>query len=262
MGASSASLPTGPAPQGAEPLCVSGTAASPLRVGRATLFNGDCSALMADLPKADVVIMDPPYGVGIKYGPNYDDARKDYWDWFRDTLAGIRAYCPHVLFTHRVAALRHIHDADWVSVWHKPGSFGARVGNSYVLPHWEPIFMYGIHGTGTKSAYMADVISINPEKANAGISGMGREKWDAEGFAAHPTPKPIALMKKLISVAAPEPGMTVCDPFMGSGTTGVAAVQMGRNFIGCEIEPRHFASSCKRIEDAQRQGDFFVEQAA
>jgi DNA modification methylase len=55
---------------------------------------------------------------------------------------------------------------------------------------------------------------------------------------------------------------TILDPFMGSGTTGVAAVQMGRSFIGCEIEPDFFDIACKRIEDAQRQGDFFVDAAA
>ena len=52
---------------------------------------------------------------------------------------------------------------------------------------------------------------------------------------------------------------TILDPFMGSGTTGVAAVQMGRKFIGIEREPKYFEIACKRIEDAQRQVDFFVE---
>ena len=55
---------------------------------------------------------------------------------------------------------------------------------------------------------------------------------------------------------------TILDPFMGSGTTGVAAVQMGRKFIGIERDEKYFQIACKRIEDAQRQGDFFVESAA
>jgi DNA modification methylase len=64
-------------------------------------------------------------------------------------------------------------------------------------------------------------------------------------------------------IAASVPaGGTACDPFMGSGTTGVAAVQMGRSFIGIEREPRYFDIACKRIEDAQRQGDFFTGAAA
>lgn len=55
------------------------------------------------------------------------------------------------------------------------------------------------------------------------------------------------------------PGETVCDPFMGAGTTGVAAVLEGRNFIGVEIDPAAFDIACKRIEDAQRQGDFLID---
>jgi DNA modification methylase len=55
---------------------------------------------------------------------------------------------------------------------------------------------------------------------------------------------------------------SILDPFMGSGTTGVAAVQMGKRFIGIEREPKYFDIACKRIEDAQRQGDMFIEAAA
>jgi DNA modification methylase len=59
-----------------------------------------------------------------------------------------------------------------------------------------------------------------------------------------------------------QPGQTVLDPFMGSGTTGVAAVMVGRNFIGIERDETHFAAACKRIEQAQRQGDFFIQGEA
>lgn len=57
-------------------------------------------------------------------------------------------------------------------------------------------------------------------------------------------------------------GDLILDPFMGSGTTGVAAVQMARNFIGIECVPAYFDIACRRIEDAQRQGDLFVGNAA
>jgi len=77
----------------------------------------------------------------------------------------------------------------------------------------------------------------------------------------HPTQKPVEVMKWCIG-HLPEPNNIILDPFMGSGTTGVAAVQMGRRFIGIEREERYFEIACKRIEDAQRQGDFFVENAA
>ena len=75
----------------------------------------------------------------------------------------------------------------------------------------------------------------------------------------HPTQKPVPLMKWCLGFL-PD-AQTILDPFMGSGTTGVAAVQMGRDFIGIEREPRYFDIACRRIEDAQRQGDLFLEAA-
>jgi hypothetical protein len=77
----------------------------------------------------------------------------------------------------------------------------------------------------------------------------------------HPSPKPVAYMRRLIERVS-EQGETVCDPFLGSGTTGVACVELGRNFIGIERDETYFELACRRIEQAQRQGDFFVDQAA
>ena len=71
----------------------------------------------------------------------------------------------------------------------------------------------------------------------------------------HPTEKPIDLMRHLVSRCAAE---TIIDPFMGSGSTGVAAVLEGRKFVGLEVEPSYFDIACKRIEDAQKQGDLFI----
>lgn len=82
--------------------------------------------------------------------------------------------------------------------------------------------------------------------------------YPAPSDRSHPTQKPVPLMTDLIGLFD---GPAILDPFMGSGTTGVAAVQMGRDFIGIEREERYFDIACKRIEDAQRQGDFFVEAA-
>ncbi|MFC6627317.1 DNA methyltransferase [Sphingomonas yabuuchiae] len=59
-----------------------------------------------------------------------------------------------------------------------------------------------------------------------------------------------------------KPAQVVCDPFMGSGTTGVAAVQAGRGFIGIERDHAHFNLACRRIEDAQRQGNLFMGDPA
>lgn len=77
----------------------------------------------------------------------------------------------------------------------------------------------------------------------------------------HPTEKPLQLMLTLLDVCAVAGG-SILDPFMGSGTTGVAAVQQGRQFFGIERDPRFFDMACRRIEDAQRQGSLFGEIAA
>ena len=76
----------------------------------------------------------------------------------------------------------------------------------------------------------------------------------------HPTQKPQLLMEWCIGLAPNS--ATVCDPFLGSGTSGVAAVRMGRTFTGVEREPKYFEIACKRIEDAQRQVTMFEEAPA
>ena len=82
---------------------------------------------------------------------------------------------------------------------------------------------------------------------------MAREK-----DRVHPTQKPIALMEWCIG-HLPATAQTILDPFMGSGTTGVACARLGRRFIGIEIEPKYFDIACRRIEQAQRQADLFIK---
>lgn len=221
------------------------------------MYLGDCREILPALEGVGAVITDPPYGVGIKYGEHYDDSRKDYWDWMRETVEAIRASVPLLVFTHRVTALRELRGWDWVGVWNKPGAFGSRLGNSCVLPHWEPVFMYGIHNAGTKSNYTADVLTFNPEPAKAGIKGIGREKWAEGDFTSHPCPKPVAFMERLVQ-AFGQNAEVVCDTFTGSGTTGVACLNLGKRFVGIEIEPRFFDMACRRLDDAQRQSRMFA----
>ena len=72
-------------------------------------------------------------------------------------------------------------------------------------------------------------------------------------------PKPLSFIIKLVGKAS-LPDETILDPFMGSGTTGVAAMQLGRKFIGIEIEPKYFDIACERIENAQRQETLFAPE--
>jgi site-specific DNA-methyltransferase (adenine-specific) len=76
----------------------------------------------------------------------------------------------------------------------------------------------------------------------------------------HPTEKPVALMSELVSLFT-QPGDLVCDPFMGSGTTGIACAKLGRRFLGIEIDHTYFDLACSRIGETLRQGDLFTETA-
>ena len=89
--------------------------------------------------------------------------------------------------------------------------------------------------------------------------GLNNGFLNKEGSNIHPTQKPISLMKAVLAYF-PE-CETILDPFMGSGTTGFAAVTMGRKFIGIERDTGYFDIACKRIEQAQRQGQLFGEAA-
>lgn len=81
----------------------------------------------------------------------------------------------------------------------------------------------------------------------------------AEKESGHPTEKPVHLMAEYVGNSS-LPGQTVLDPFMGSGSTGVACMQTGRKFIGIEIEPKYFDIACKRIEEAYKQPDLFFQR--
>jgi site-specific DNA-methyltransferase (adenine-specific) len=86
---------------------------------------------------------------------------------------------------------------------------------------------------------------------------MLRFMWDGicqdekKGARYHPTEKPEAVMRWCLGFTK---GQTVLDPYMGSGSTGVACMQLGRKFVGVEIEPKYFDVACERIDNAQRQG--------
>jgi site-specific DNA-methyltransferase (adenine-specific) len=84
-------------------------------------------------------------------------------------------------------------------------------------------------------------------------------RYGQPGKVDHPTQKPLATIQPLLNVST-QRGDLILDPFMGSGTTGVAAVKLGRKFIGIEIEPKYFEIACRRISEALKQPDMFIEK--
>lgn len=222
-----------------------------------TIYHGDCREVLPslELEHLDAIITDPPYGIGRKYGDSYDDSEATYWDWFVPCVDLLRICAPVLAFTHRFPeSFKRLTGWDWIAVWHKPYSAGARIGNSPVLPHWEPIFLYGIYSLGTKREAFPDVISVNPEPSRARpvadttsqIQSPRNKVKAVTPNGSHPLPKPRALMKALVQRLSGEESL-VCDPFSGSGTTLVAAKDLGRKAIGIEIEEKYCEIAAKRL---------------
>jgi len=212
-----------------------------------TIYHGDCREILPQLPQVDLVLTDPPYGVGVKYGELYNDNKADYWEWLLPIIKLLRDRGEIVILTHKVSALKFITDWDWVGVWEKPKSFASRLGNSCIVPHWEPIFMWGIHSIGTKGRHCFDVFRANPSREGVGQQGLfGRESWKVNlPNNRHITPKPAKLITELIQAFAPEGGV-ILDPFLGSGTTAYCAKKLNRYCIGIEIEEKYCEITANR----------------
>lgn len=191
-----------------------------------TIYHGDCREVLPKLEGVDLVLTDPPYGVGLKYGQMVNDSPETHFEWFIPFIQVMKQAAPNVVFTHRQAALKHITDWDWLAVWQKPLALG--FSQKGWLNHWEPIFVYGKpdNGVGKRPANY-DVFSYNPVKPNG-----------------HPAPKPIKLIKKLASLW----NGSILDPFAGSGTTLRAAKDLRRKAIGIEIEEKYCEIAAKRLE--------------
>jgi site-specific DNA-methyltransferase (adenine-specific)/modification methylase len=210
------------------------------KIGRATLYLGDCREIIPTLSGIDAVVTDPPYGIGFNYA-THDDSLDGWFTLMNGVVPLLRACAPFVVMpscaVQRLPWWYENHQPDWVIAWHK-GSPGhaSKVG----FNDWEPHVSWG-----RPKRPMHDHFST-------------RCGFDPNG---HPCPKPIEWAKWLVARAV-EPGATVLDAFMGSGTTGHAAVNMDRQFVGIELDPTYFDIACRRIEQAQRQGDLFIEGAA
>lgn len=209
-------------------------------IGNCTLYRGDCLEVMPTLPKVDAVVTDPPYGVGVA---EWD---KDFnRDWVN--LIQAKDDCHAFVFWSVDRLLEFVplpgFKYERVLVWHKPMSrSNQRAGATW---HWEPVFWYRA-GKAKLVECVSDVITVNPPIFRSHPENVN-----------HPTQKPLGIVKELVRLSGSE---TILDPFMGSGTTGVACVKLGRKFIGIEIEKKYFDIAVERIRKAYDQPDLFIEQ--
>jgi site-specific DNA-methyltransferase (adenine-specific) len=207
-----------------------------VEIGNATLYLGDCMDILPTLDKVDAVITDPPYGIDVGsmgMGKGKKSTIFEKFDWDKEPPTDfLIAKC--------------LASADIAIIWG---------GNYFTLPPsgcwlaWDKVQQFS--GADLELAWTN---LCKPTKAFR----MSRVEAYANIDKQHPTQKPLLLMKWCIEQAnKPE---KILDPFMGSGTTGVAAIQMGRKFIGIEREPKYFDIACERIEAASKQVDMFIEQ--
>jgi DNA modification methylase len=219
-------------------------------IGDAVLYLGDCRDLLPTLSGVDAVVTDPPYGARF----NTDSRR--FSGGGLDSPRG-KGRADRVIGGDDT----DFDPSPWlvfpeVVLW--GANFYARslpVGTTLV---WLKKYteLYG--------SFLSDA-EIGWQKGGCGVYGLnapdsnGRRRKELTGSpfgieTAHPMQKPEALMCWCLQRVR---GKTILDPFMGSGTTGVACARLGRRFIGVEIEQRYFDIACRRIEQAQRQPDLF-----
>jgi site-specific DNA-methyltransferase (adenine-specific) len=227
------------------------------KIGLATLYLGDCREIAPGLERPAAVISDPPYGQAYKPGKStgtlYSAPRANRKIW--QVIAGdAELFDPSPW----------IGCADIVLFW------GAHKFADRLLPGqwliWDKVPTGKVRDQGDGEAAW-----VNRDAAmriyrllwdGVCVGSQARQEVTAGQSRVHPTQKPVALMRWCIEQAKVPPGGVILDPYMGSGSTGVAAMQMRHPFIGIEIEPRYFDIACRRIEEAQRQGDMFRDAMA
>lgn len=196
------------------------------------LYLGDCQEILPHLPKFDAMVTDPPYGIGEAAGKNKTRGKlavsKDYGDLAWDNAPP----------SQELLDLCRSH-AKWQVI------FG---GNYFQLPPTSCWLVWDKMNGDTDFAD-CELAWTNLKKAVRMISyrwhGMIRDGYDVR---VHPTQKPVDVMKWCIS-HLPADVETVFDPFMGSGSTGIACVRSGKRFVGIEREPAYIEAAIKRFED-------------
>ena len=216
----------------------------PVIIGNATLYLGDCRDILPTLPKVDAVITDPPYGIGRGSGMGGGGHRlagdtrqydRGEWDLQRPTKETFEL----------VMSCSHLH-----VIW-GGNYFSDCLPMSGKWLFWDKCQTMPSYSDGELAWTSITGNSVKQFTYNGnGMAAVEKER-------VHPTQKPIRLIRWCIEQAGHP--KTILDPYMGSGTTGVAAVQMGRSFIGIEKEPKYFDIACRRIEQAQKQPDMFIE---
>jgi DNA modification methylase len=224
-------------------------------IGDCTLYLGDCREILPTLGKVDAVVTDPPYGVTYQSNHRVGQGSQPITnDGTRVSLRLYRSIMPQIAGIPTLWCTRW--DA-WPDIW----EIFAERGQIKGMLVWDK----GHNGMGDLSHWGNShelIASVGPVVCRGGRDGsVLKFKPVPPNNRNHPTEKPIELFRYLIEKITDEGGL-VLDPFMGSGTTGVACVKAGRKFIGIEIDEGYFDIACERIRKAYAQPDMFIERPA
>jgi len=225
----------------------------PVVIGKATLYLGDCLEILPTLKGINAVVSDPPYGIGYVHSGN---TRRDGFggSFSRSCTKPIHGddqpFDPAPWFDFKNVLLwgadhfrKRLPDGGTLLAFNKNENLAAR--DSFVDCEFAWInqkikrnsFIYQWKGIANRKDGWEKI------EFNGSIPGPRH----------HPSMKPVALMTWCIEHFKLPDGSLILDPYMGSGSTGVACVTSGRKFVGIEIDPDYFAIACQRIEKAQRQ---------
>lgn len=209
-------------------------------IGNAEMWHGDCREVLPLLPKFDLILTDPPYGIGIdgqklsiNRNPKHNRKAHDFMGWDGETPE-----------RYVFELLRH-KSSDQI-IW----------GGNYFIDKLETpkkgwlFWDKGQRGLTMSDGELAWTSFDFPMRAFT----LNRAALAVDG-TEHPTQKPVRLMTWCLGLAPK--AQTVCDPFMGSGTTGLACVRLGKSFVGIERERKYFDIACERMERAQAQAPLF-----
>jgi site-specific DNA-methyltransferase (adenine-specific) len=204
-------------------------------IGNATLYHGDCRVVAPGLLGIDAVVADPPYGMNwntdsTRYRSSRGGNHRGDWG---DVIGDDAPFDPSPWIEYGECVL-------WGS-----NHFSSRLptGTTLVwIKQLDPAF-----GTFLSDAELAWV-----SKGRGVYCRRDLSHKSIQATRVHPTQKPVSVMEWCLSFTK---GATVLDPYMGSGSTGVACINTGRRFVGIEIDAKNFDTACRRIEAAQRQGD-------
>lgn len=199
-------------------------------IGNCELYLGDCRDILPTIGKIDAVVTDPPYGIGINKSNRLSISKGHGGESWDDKPA----------------------DLGWLLPMNVPSIIWG--GNYFDLPPTRSPLVWDKNNAGRDFADF--------EMAWTNLDMVARRivfrPMNMDGGKLHPTQKPIEVMKWCLSFIPSQ--KIILDPYMGSGSTGVACAKLGHQFIGIERETKYFDIARRRIEEAYKQPDMFIAQ--